>query len=61
MAFHQLTSFVLAGGKSTRMGRDKAKTVLTPGGVTLLETTLATLRAVTPEVLIVGSPDLYSG
>jgi molybdopterin-guanine dinucleotide biosynthesis protein A len=57
----QLTGFVLAGGKSTRMGRDKAKAVLAPGGQTLLETVLAKARSVTPEVFIVGSPELYSG
>jgi molybdopterin-guanine dinucleotide biosynthesis protein A len=58
MASHQLTGFVLAGGKSTRMGKDKA--ALAVGGKTLLNTALATVRAVAEQVYIVGSPGLYS-
>src|SRR5262249_37974960 len=61
MAYDQLTGFVLAGGKSTRMGRDKAKVVLAPGGQTLLETALTAVRAVAKEVFIIGSPDVYGG
>lgn len=57
MGSQQLTGFVLAGGKSTRMGRNKA--VLSLHGRTLLETTLATMRAVTSEVLIIGPPETY--
>jgi molybdopterin-guanine dinucleotide biosynthesis protein A len=52
-----LTGFVLAGGKSTRMGRDKAMLALR--GRTLLETSLAALRQVAPEVFILGPTDLY--
>jgi molybdopterin-guanine dinucleotide biosynthesis protein A len=52
-----LTGFVLAGGKSTRMGRDKAMLALR--GRTLLETSLAALREVAAEVFIVGPPELY--
>jgi len=59
MITDQLTAFVLAGGKSTRMGKDKA--ALSFGGKTLLATALAAARAVTPEVFIVGSPERYSG
>jgi len=59
MASDQLTGFVLAGGKSTRMGQDKAG--LSLGGATLLATALAKARATTSEVFIVGSPALYSG
>ncbi len=58
MADDQLTGFVLAGGKSTRMGKDKAGVSL--GGRTLLETALATMRAVTREVFILGPAGLYS-
>jgi molybdopterin-guanine dinucleotide biosynthesis protein A len=47
-----LTAYVLAGGKSTRMGSDKA--FLEFGGKALLERALHTLRRLTPEVMIVG-------
>ena len=47
-----LTAFVLAGGKSTRMGANKAFLVL--DGKTLLDRALHTLRRLTPEVMIVG-------
>lgn len=52
-----LTAFVLAGGKSTRMGRDKAK--LSLHGRTLLETALRAARGATQDVLVVGSPKMY--
>lgn len=42
---------ILAGGRSRRMGRDKASMVV--GGVTLLERTVATLQAVCDEVMVV--------
>lgn len=44
--------FVLAGGRSTRMGQDKA--LLQLGGVTLVERCLGKLRAVCDEVAITG-------
>jgi molybdopterin-guanine dinucleotide biosynthesis protein A len=54
--YHQsvgdVTAFVLAGGKSTRMGADKA--FLELGGRTLLARTLELARSVAPEVRIVG-------
>jgi molybdopterin-guanine dinucleotide biosynthesis protein A len=54
-----LSAFVLAGGKSTRMGRDKA--TLPFSGQTLLESALALARSVTEDVFvfILGSPELY--
>jgi len=52
-----LTGFVLAGGKSTRMGRDKA--ALSLHGRTLLETAVAAAQAVAGEVFILGSAELY--
>src|SRR5262245_18156394 len=52
-----LTGFVLAGGKSTRMGRDKAG--LSLNGRTLLETALAAAHAVADQVFILGAADLY--
>jgi molybdopterin-guanine dinucleotide biosynthesis protein A len=57
MDHEPITGFVLAGGKSTRMGRDKA--ALSLNGRTLLETALAVVRKVTNEVFILGSPELY--
>jgi molybdopterin-guanine dinucleotide biosynthesis protein A len=52
-----LSAFVLAGGKSTRMGRDKA--TLPFAGRTLLESALALARSVTEAVFILGSAELY--
>jgi len=46
---------VLAGGRSSRFGRDKA--LLEIGGETLLQRTVATLRAACGDVLIVGPPE----
>ncbi len=48
-----VAAFVLAGGQSRRMGRDKAQ--LPFRGRTLLEHALATARALTPAVWIVGA------
>ncbi|HME34108.1 MAG TPA: molybdenum cofactor guanylyltransferase [Candidatus Sulfotelmatobacter sp.] len=47
-----VTSFILAGGKSTRMGADKA--FVTLDGRTLLARALDLARSVTTDVLIVG-------
>jgi len=47
-----LSAFILAGGKSTRMGTDKAFVAL--GGRTLLARMLDLAREVTPNVAIVG-------
>jgi molybdenum cofactor guanylyltransferase len=57
MTYSQVSGFVLAGGKSTRMGQDKA--ALTLNGRTLLEHALAALRQVCRDVAILGSYDLY--
>jgi molybdopterin-guanine dinucleotide biosynthesis protein A len=57
MAGEAITGFVLAGGKSTRMGKDKA--ALSLSGRTLLETALEAVRAVADNVFILGSPELY--
>jgi molybdopterin-guanine dinucleotide biosynthesis protein A len=51
-AIADVTIFILAGGKSTRMGADKA--FVTLGGRTLLERALETARSVTDDVRIVG-------
>jgi molybdopterin-guanine dinucleotide biosynthesis protein A len=47
-----VTAFILAGGKSTRMGADKAFVIFS--GSTLLARALEVARSVTPEVRIVG-------
>jgi molybdopterin-guanine dinucleotide biosynthesis protein A len=54
----QLTAFILAGGKSTRMGEDKA--FLKLKGRTLLDRALDTVRTLTPEVIIVGERSKFS-
>ena len=50
--------FLLAGGKSSRMGVDKA--FLEFRGQTLLERTLAAMSRVCPSVAIVGDPAQFS-
>jgi molybdopterin-guanine dinucleotide biosynthesis protein A len=57
MVHSHLSGFVLAGGKSTRMGQDKAAVSL--NGRTLLEHALAALRGVCHDVSILGRHDLY--
>jgi molybdopterin-guanine dinucleotide biosynthesis protein A len=51
----ELTGFLLAGGKSGRMGQDKAFVQFQ--GMTLLDRALATLHGITPSVVLVGSRD----
>ncbi|MCA9878872.1 MAG: molybdenum cofactor guanylyltransferase [Thermomicrobiales bacterium] len=50
-----LSAAVLAGGKSERMGQDKAFLPLVAGGPTLLEIVLERLRGVADDVLIVAN------
>jgi molybdopterin-guanine dinucleotide biosynthesis protein A len=57
-AGQEFTAFVLAGGKSTRMGTDKAFVRLR--GRYLLEHALQAVRAVTAQVMIVGEPAKFS-
>src|SRR5579864_1358477 len=52
------SAFILAGGKSTRMGTDKA--FLEFEGRTLLARVLEVARSVTPEVHIVGDASKFS-
>lgn len=49
-----VSGIVLTGGRSSRMGREKAALVL--GGSTLLERTVAALDAVADEIVIVRAP-----
>ena len=51
----QLAAIVLAGGRSSRMGRDKAALVL--DGETLLQRTASALARVVDEIVIVRAPD----
>ena len=53
-----LAAFVLAGGKSTRMGEDKAFVVL--DGLTLLDRALDAARAVTSDVSVVGDATKFA-
>jgi phospholipid/cholesterol/gamma-HCH transport system ATP-binding protein len=53
-----VTAFILAGGKSTRMGSDKA--FVTLDGRTLLARALELARSVTPDVRIVGDPAKFA-
>lgn len=53
-----VTAFILAGGKSSRMGSDKA--FLPLGGETLLAKALKVARAVSEEVRIVGDAGKFS-
>lgn len=48
------SAVLLAGGKSTRMGRDKSE--LRIGGVPLWQRQLATLRAIHPAVIFISGP-----
>lgn len=57
-AVADLTAFVLAGGKSTRMGTDKAFIVL--NGSTLLARMLDLARSMTTDVRIVGQAEKFS-
>ncbi len=54
----RITAFILAGGKSTRMGADKAFVLL--DGRTLLARALELARSVTPDVRIVGDPAKFA-
>src|SRR6266545_2118960 len=54
----KVTAFVLAGGKSTRMGTDKA--FLEFQGRSLLQNALELAQNVAGEVRIVGDPERFS-
>jgi molybdopterin-guanine dinucleotide biosynthesis protein A len=69
-----LTALVLTGGRSSRMGRNKALLGLAEGGPPIVALAVERLRAVADEILLVGSdpapyaflglphvPDAYAG
>src|SRR5215831_7525141 len=53
-----LSAFVLAGGRSSRLGRDKA--LVTLGDRNFLQIALDNARAVCPAPIIVGASSLYA-
>ncbi len=55
-------AIILAGGRSTRMGRNKALLQLHPGGLTLIESVVARLREadLPPTLLVTNTPDDYA-
>jgi len=55
---HQISAYILAGGKSSRMGSDKA--FLELGGRTLLARTLELAKRITQRVKIVGDPKKFA-
>jgi len=55
---HDLSAFILAGGKSTRMGREKA--FIEYEGRTLVARMLELARSVTSDVRIVGSREKFA-
>jgi len=57
-ALPDVTAFILAGGKSTRMGTDKA--FVKYNGHTLLARALDLARSITSKVFIVGSPEKFA-
>jgi molybdenum cofactor guanylyltransferase len=56
--FPQIEGFVLAGGKSSRMGRDKA--LLEIAGKPLLKRAAELLEPLTASVTLIGKPQRYS-
>lgn len=54
----EVTGFILAGGKSTRMGADKA--FIEFEGRSLLERALGLARSVTPDIRIVGAREKFA-
>jgi molybdopterin-guanine dinucleotide biosynthesis protein A len=57
-AMKDVSAFVVAGGKSSRMGQDKA--LLKLNGRTLLDRALELAREVSPDVRIVGSAQKFA-
>jgi molybdopterin-guanine dinucleotide biosynthesis protein A len=55
LAGDDLAAAILAGGQSRRMGENKALLRLERSGPTVIETVVDTLRAITSDIVLVGS------
>lgn len=55
----KVSGFILAGGKSTRMGRDKA--FLDFGGGSLIRRVIDVITTVTGDVAVIGDPVRFAG
>jgi molybdopterin-guanine dinucleotide biosynthesis protein A len=54
-----LGTIIMAGGKSSRMGTNKALLRLEPGGLTLIELVVAAARQIGPPLLVTNTPQDY--
>lgn len=61
MSGYGLTALLLAGGRSSRMGQNKALLSLVPGGPAVVSLAAERLRTVADEIILVGSdPEPYA-
>jgi molybdopterin-guanine dinucleotide biosynthesis protein A len=56
----EITAFIIAGGKSTRMGQGNDKAFLVLDGKTLVEHMIRTVKSIADDVLIVGPKEKFS-
>ncbi len=52
----RLAAAILVGGRSRRMGANKALLTLVPGGPTMVELVVSAVQAVSNDIVLVGSP-----
>ena len=57
-AVEAITGFIIAGGKSSRMGTEKA--LLSVQGKTLIDHAIAQARSIAEDILIVGPKEMFS-
>ncbi|MDP9350964.1 MAG: molybdenum cofactor guanylyltransferase [Chloroflexota bacterium] len=61
MSVQPLTGLLLTGGRSSRMGQNKALLSLAPGGMPVVSLAVESLQTVADEILLVGSdPEPYA-